>query len=240
MSSIAIAVLFLSNSCLAAGPLAVPLGRAGHYAILAQSGISTVPDSVITGNIGVSPIASAAMTGFDLTLSASGKHSHSKQVHGKCYGADHASPIPAHLHTAVSDMQTAYTNASTRGNPDGSEVGGGVIGGHAFTPGFYKWASTVNIDSSITLIGDATDTWIFQIGGTLDMASAQSVVLQGGARPANIVWAVAGAVTLGSKSAFEGIILAAAGITMQTGSSVNGRLLAQTAVALQMATVTRP
>lgn len=72
------------------------------------------------------------------------------------------------------------------------------------------------------------------------MASAQSVVLQGGARPANIVWAVAGAVTLGSKSAFEGIILAAAGITMQTGSSVNGRLLAQTAVALQMATVTRP
>ena len=39
----------------------VDLGTAGNYAILAKTGISTVPASVITGNIAVSPIAGAAM-----------------------------------------------------------------------------------------------------------------------------------------------------------------------------------
>jgi hypothetical protein len=40
------------------------LGTDSNYAILAKSGITTVPVSVITGNIAVSPIAEAAMTGF--------------------------------------------------------------------------------------------------------------------------------------------------------------------------------
>lgn len=82
--------------------------------------------------------------------------------------------------------------------------------------------------------------WIFQIAGTLTTASAMKVILTGGALPQNIVWVVAGAVTLGTYSHFEGVLLGATGITMNTGSSINGRLLAQTAVALQMATVTEP
>eukprot|EP00571_Detonula_confervacea_P013713 CAMPEP_0172297048 /NCGR_PEP_ID=MMETSP1058-20130122/222_1 /TAXON_ID=83371 /ORGANISM="Detonula confervacea, Strain CCMP 353" /LENGTH=71 /DNA_ID=CAMNT_0013006153 /DNA_START=72 /DNA_END=285 /DNA_ORIENTATION=- len=35
----------------------VTFGTAGNYTILTKSGISTVPDSVITGDIAVSPIA---------------------------------------------------------------------------------------------------------------------------------------------------------------------------------------
>lgn len=38
----------------------------------------------------------------------------------------------------------------------------------------------------------------------------------------------------------EGIVLAQTGITLATGASVNGRLLAQTAVTLQMNAVTQP
>ncbi|KZP02157.1 hypothetical protein FIBSPDRAFT_906107, partial [Athelia psychrophila] len=78
------------------------------------------------------------------------------------------------------------------------------------------------------------------VAGGLTIAQAQSVILAGGASPANIVWVVAGAVSLGTTSAFEGIILGATSITLQTGSSINGRLLAQTDVALQVATVTEP
>ena len=37
---------------------------AGYYAILAKASISTVPDSVITCNIAVSPITGTTMTGF--------------------------------------------------------------------------------------------------------------------------------------------------------------------------------
>ena len=47
-------------------------------------------------------------------------------------------------------------------------------------------------------------------------------------------------VALGSTSHFEGIILAQKGITLQTGASINGRLLAQSAVTLEANTTTSP
>jgi len=47
-------------------------------------------------------------------------------------------------------------------------------------------------------------------------------------------------VTLGANSHFEGIVLCKTDVTAQTGATINGRLLAQTQVALQAATVTQP
>ena len=44
----------------------VLLGTAGDFAILSKTGISTVPTSAITGDIGVSPIAAGAGAGFSL------------------------------------------------------------------------------------------------------------------------------------------------------------------------------
>ncbi|KZP03631.1 antifreeze protein [Athelia psychrophila] len=240
LSSIAIAILFLSNSCLAAGPLAVPLGTAANFAILAESGISTVPSSAITGDIGISPGPATALTGFTLTLSSDGTYATSTQITGKAYASTNGSPTPATLIAAISDVVTAYNNASGRANPDHIDLATGAIGGLTLAPGLYKWTSGVSIGSPVTISGLATDTWIFQIAGGLTIANAQAVILTGGASPANIVWVVAGAVSLGASSAFEGIILGATSITLQTGSSINGRLLAQTAVALQVATVTQP
>src|SRR5665648_879103 len=62
---------------------AVDLGLAGSYAILAKSGISSVPSSEITGNIGVSPVAATFITGFSLTMDASNEFATSTQVIGK-------------------------------------------------------------------------------------------------------------------------------------------------------------
>ncbi|MFO7719755.1 MAG: ice-binding family protein [Gillisia sp.] len=53
-------------------------------------------------------------------------------------------------------------------------------------------------------------------------------------------WQVAGAVTFGTTSHFEGNVLGQTGINLKTGASINGRLLAQTAATLQMNTVTQP
>jgi hypothetical protein len=64
--------------------------------------------------------------------------------------------------------------------------------------------------------------------------------LTGGARASNIFWQVAGAVTLGTTSHFEGVILDQTAINLLTGASINGRLLAQTAVTLEQNTVTPP
>lgn len=58
-------------------------------------------------------------------------------------------------------------------------------------------------------------------------------MLVGGAVAKNIVWVTSGAVTVGAGAHIEGVILGKTSITMVTGSSINGRLLAQTGVALQ-------
>ncbi|KZP10302.1 hypothetical protein FIBSPDRAFT_872802 [Athelia psychrophila] len=177
---------------------------------------------LIAGSICISPSAATGITGFALTLSSDGTYSTSSQI------------------TGLSDMGTAYNDASGRVNPDHTNLASGAIGGLILTPGLYKWTSAVSIGSSVTILGLPTDTWIFQITGGSNIAHAQAVILAGGASPANIVWVVAGAVTLGTNSVFEGIILGGSSITMQTSSSITGRLFAQTAVALQVATVTQP
>ena len=78
----------------------INLGTAGNYAILAKSGISSVPNSVITGDIAVSPITATAITGFSLTQDATNVFSSSTQITGKAYAADYASPTPSNLFAA--------------------------------------------------------------------------------------------------------------------------------------------
>ena len=90
----------------------VELGKAGDFAILTASGITTVPPSAITGDIGCSPIAGTAMTGWSLSMDSTNTFSTSTQVTGKAYGADYTSPTPAKLTIAIADMKTAYTDAA--------------------------------------------------------------------------------------------------------------------------------
>jgi hypothetical protein len=72
------------------------------------------------------------------------------------------------------------------------------------------------------------------------MSSAKNITLTGGALAKNIFWQVAGTVTLGTTAHFEGIILSMTGITFQTGASMNGRALAQTAVILDKNAISKP
>ena len=111
---------------MSAAQSAVNLGTAGNYVILAKSGISTTGVTSIVGNIGVSPIDSTAITGFSLILDSSNVYSTSSIITGKIYAADYALLIPIKLTTAVSDMQTSYTDAAGRSLPDYTELGAGI------------------------------------------------------------------------------------------------------------------
>ncbi|MDP3778929.1 MAG: ice-binding family protein [bacterium] len=224
----------------AAGPAAVNLGSAGNFVILAKSGISTTGNTSITGDIGVSPIAATAITGFGLVLDSSNTFSTSALVTGKVYAADYAAPTPANMTTAVSNMETAYTDAAGRTNPTATELGAGNIGGMTLAPGLYKWSTNVTIPTNVTLSGGANDVWIFQIAQNLTVSSAVNIVLSGGAQASNIFWQVAGQTTLGTTSVFNGNILDQTAIVLNTGATLNGRALAQTAVTLDANTVTWP
>ena len=146
---------------------AVDLGTAGQFTILAKTGISTTGTTSIVGNIGVSPAGSTYITGFSLVMNSSGQFSTSSLVNGRVYAATYSSPTPSELTTAVSDMQTAYTNAAGRVNPNYVNLGAGNINGMTLVPGLYKWGTGVSISTSITLTGNSSSVWIFQISGGL-------------------------------------------------------------------------
>lgn len=222
----------------ALGPAPVQLGEAGEYAILAQSAISNVPTSAITGNLGLSPAAASYITGFALTRA--GTMWTSPEIVGAAFAADNDPNTPANLTTAVADMGTAYEDAAGRETPGFLNLGDGAIGGRTLVPGLYNWTSTVTIPADVTLSGGAEDVWIFQISGDLTMAAAQRMTLAGGAQAKNIVWQVAGAVDFASTSHAEGIVLSKTAIHTGPGASINGRLLAQTAVNIESSTVTEP
>jgi hypothetical protein len=164
----------------------VNLGTAGNFVILAKSGISTIPTSAVTGDIGVSPIDSTAITGFALNLTAGSAFATSAQITGKVYAPGFAAPTPVNLTTAIGDMQTAYTDAAGRTTPDFTELGAGQIGGLTLVPGLYKWGTDVLISSDVTLSGGPNDVWISQIAGKITQANGTMIHLSGGALAANI------------------------------------------------------
>lgn len=222
-------------------PLAMPvdLGAASHFAILAKSGISTVPPSAITGDIGTSPAAATFITGFSLIADSTNVFATSTQVTGKVYAADYAPPTPANMTAAIGDMELAFTDAAGRA-PDATELGAGNIGGMTLPPGVYKWGTGLLIPTDVTLSGSSTDVWIFQIAQNLTVASGVKVLLTGGALPGNVFWQAAGLIDLGTTAQFQGVVLAQTSITMRTGASINGRVMSQTSVNIDSSTVVIP
>ena len=113
-------------------------------------------------------------------------------------------------------------------------------GGLTPAPCRYNWPSNCGISNDLTLAGGPDDVWILQIAGTREEASAKNVILTGGAQAKNVFWATAGAVSIGTQAHFEGTILSKTMVAMKTKASINGRLLAPTAVTLQMNTLLSP
>ena len=241
MSSHYAILLIIASLCIytlqAAQPV-VLLGTSGNFAILTKTGVSTVPQSAITGDVGVSPAATTYLTGFGLTVTPT--YAVSTQVTGNLFGADMAPPTSTYLASAVADMHTAYLDAAGRLFPDYLNLFTGDIGGKTLPAGLYHWDSSVSMPLGMTISGNSTDVWIFQITGDVLISAAMRMTLAGGALAKNIFWQVAGTVTVGAGAHVEGNFICMTSITMQTGSSINGRLLSHTNVALQMATVVKP
>ena len=223
-----------TNTLAAATQTPVNLGSAANFAILSKSGITNVPSSVIRGDVGSSPITGAAI---GLTC---------PQVTGTIYTVNAAGPLPCRvvnptrLTSAVGAMGTAYNDAAGRTLPNAVNLGAGQIGGLTLAPGLYKWTSNVSISTDVTLRGGPNDVFILQIAGSLTQAAAKKVILTGGAQAKNVFWQTGGAAAIGTTAHFEGTILSKTLIAMKTGASINGRLLAQTAVTLQKNVVTKP
>jgi len=214
-------------SFITAGTIAVvPPSRLGvlrTFEILAGSTVTNTGATTVTGNMGVSP--GTAVTGF---------------LPGVLVGTLHAGdPTAAQAQVALT---TAYNDAA--GRTLDAIVIAGNLGGMTLAPGLYKSTSSLEISSgdlTLDAKGNANAVFIFQMGSTLVTTTGRKVILAGGAQAANIIWQVGSSATLGANSVFKGNILAMASITVNTGASVEGRLLARTgAVTLDSNVATIP
>ena len=233
----------LVNAATATQP--VNLGTTTYYTILAQSGISTTPHSSITGNIGVSPIAATAITGFGLALAPDGQSATATPaiVGGKVFAASYGGATATALTIAVGDMGIAYADAAGRANndPDRINVGQGAIGGMILSPGVYTFQMGITIGTHTTVTfdakGDKDAVFILQTTGNLLQAANTKVILDNEAQAENIFWQVSGNVVVGARAELVGVLLAKTDVTFMTQSSLNGRILAQTECVLQAATI---
>ena len=140
-------------------------------------------------------------------------------------------------------MEAAYTDAAGRSNNpvDASKLnfGAGDLGGKTLKSGVYTFDIDVIISTGNTLTfdGDSDAVFIIQTSKSVKQAIDTNVVLANGAQAENIFWVVAQEVVVEANSHLKGVLLVKTGVTFITGSSLVGRVLAQTAVTLQSTTI---
>jgi hypothetical protein len=135
---------------------------------------------------------------------------------------------------------TAYTTAAGEGPTTAIAAD---FAGQTLAPGVYNSASSIGLSGALTLNGGGNPNaiFVFQAGSTLTTGSASQINLINGAQSCNVFWQVGSSATLGTGSTFRGTIIALTSITVTTGVTVDGRVLARNgAVTLDTDTITRP
>ena len=125
------------------------------------------------------------------------------------------------------DLVTAYNDAA--GRTATVNLTGQDLGGRTLVPGVYTFNTSAQLSGNLTLDAqsDASAVFVFKIGSTLTTSSASVVNLINGALPSRVFWQVGSSATLNTNTIFAGNILALESITAQTGSTIQGRLLAR-------------
>lgn len=176
----------------------------GSIAVLAGSTVTNTGTTTVAGDVGLSP--GTAVTGFPP---------------GATTGTIHiADSVAARAQAALT---AGYIDAA--GRTGGTSVSGDLVG-RTLTPGVYTSTSSLAISGDVTLKGDPSAVFIFQIASTLTTASGSHVILDG-VSACNVFWQVGSSATLGTYSTFNGNILALTSITLTTGVNLHGRALAR-------------
>jgi hypothetical protein len=184
----------------------INIGTASTFGVLGSTTVTNTGPTVVTGDLGVTP--GTSVTGFPP---------------GVVIGTIHINDAAAV--DAKADALNGY-NAAAALPRTATLVGD--LGGLTLIPGVYFFATSASLTGTLILDaqGNPNAQFVFQIGSTLITASGSAVVLLNGAVPSNIFWQVGSSATFGTGSVFEGNILANTSITVTTGVSNTGSLVA--------------
>jgi hypothetical protein len=236
-----------------AGGTTVPvvMGSAATFGIAARAGIANTGATHIEGDLVLDPsfscngVAVDGVGGFGLCAGAA------PTITGTVYSINYD---PAAIRaTVLADLNAAFLSitppagppaagslggatslaaGTTLGAPTGSAL---VQGDNYFTPGSYQSITSIMVTGDITLdaLGNPNSVFVFQSSTTVGIADGSAppgphsrILLTGGAKASNVWWQAGSAATLGLYSEFQGNILAAGDITMLTGATSCGRLMA--------------
>ncbi|MHB1278137.1 MAG: Ig-like domain-containing protein [Bacteroidia bacterium] len=209
------------------GPAAINLDCAAGFAVLAGSAVTNTGNTVVDGDLGLSP--GSSVSGFPP----------GQVINGSIRINDAAA------NNAKGCLTTAYNDGAGRSN-NVIISSTGQLGGLTLAPGLYQSApgsfSITGSDLTLDAQGDINAVWIFQMpSSTLTVGNGIKVTLSGGAQAGNIYWIVGSSATIGTTAEMKGNILADQSITLQTGASLLGRALTRiAAVTLDNNAVTKP
>lgn len=214
-----ISLVFYPVVSFATGPV-INQGTTTSYAILAGTSITNTGPTSLSGNAGTD-------YGF---ISGS-----APAIPGGTLHANDASAI-----AAETSLTTAFNNA----NAAAPTTIPADLNGQTLFSGAYNTlggAFLLNGGGSVTFDAqnDPSSVFVIQAGSTFASSTNSTMNLINGAQACNIFWALGSSATLAGGSSFWGHLYAQASITLVTGATVHGNLLARTgSVVLDTNTIT--
>jgi hypothetical protein len=183
-------------------------GDAANFAIIAATTATNAAASVVVGDVGTSP--GTSVTGF-------GSATVTGMVH------DNPASDSASIN-AMASARKAYACASSLP----CEHSLATIGNVTLAAGVYCMSSNGNIPAYtiLTLNGDSTARFVFQIVSSFTANSYSSILLTGGALPNNVFWQVGSSATIADSATMVGNVMAYESISLLTSATLLGRTMA--------------
>ena len=191
------------------GPAAPALVSAAPFAVFSSIGaVTSTPITYVTGDVGSN---STTTTGFN-PLNVTGIiHTPPDAATAACAGS---------LNTVYNTLVALPADIELT---DPANFGYDLV----LTPHTYHLGALTMLNGNIYLNaeGNPNAVFVIQINGAFNTTTLSRIILINGTQVKNVFWKIDGAVHIYDNSVFNGQIIAAGAITLNTGDTLNGRAL---------------